>query len=143
MDPVKNLEEDFKIELDSESEEEEEEEVIEKEEKKDKGKGENQSEEDQKILQNTLSYSVVEIKKINWGVKGAALTELSLDQSQNLAETLKSGFQGSYQIWLGEMQASFLFFLMVEDFESFEHWKKMVHIMCNSKKETVILQSNK
>ena len=62
------------------------------------------------------------------GIEGAALTRVSLDKTLLLQELLSKSKISPLEL-LGEMQYAFVTFMLGENFESFEHWKKLVILL--------------
>mmetsp|Transcript_25938 Transcript_25938/g.24785 ORF Transcript_25938/g.24785 Transcript_25938/m.24785 type:complete len:548 (+) Transcript_25938:396-2039(+) len=69
--------------------------------------------------------------------KANELTSLYLDKSLVL-ETLVLNQYDSYENILGELQLSFLMFLLIFCYDSLEHWKKLLDTICRSEK--ILLQ---
>lgn len=65
--------------------------------------------------------------------KANELTLLYLDKSIVL-ESLVLKKYGSYENILGELQLSFLMFLLIFCYDSLEHWKKVLDTICRSEK---------
>ncbi|KAL3885187.1 hypothetical protein ACJMK2_025279 [Sinanodonta woodiana] len=61
------------------------------------------------------------------------ITKHSLDSSYVLEQTIKSSYQSKEMDLLGEIQFSFICFLIGQVYDAFDQWKKLVHLMCNSK----------
>ncbi len=63
------------------------------------------------------------------GIEGAALTMMNRDKSHILQDIL-SKLTSSKEL-LGEIQFAFTTFLLGENFESFEQWKRLLVLLCN------------
>jgi len=67
------------------------------------------------------------------GASPAEVTKHSIDSSYILS-TLLSTYQ-NYTDILGEMQFAFVCFILGQVFDAFEHWKKLVHVVCSCESE--------
>lgn len=86
-------------------------------------------------LYGTPFYSTLPSKRqVPQGLQGAALTQYGLDKSQSLEELLQQRFAGDSSMLLGELQYSFVTFLIGEDFGGFDQWKNLVALLCNCEK---------
>ncbi|MCO5582539.1 hypothetical protein L7F22_036436 [Adiantum nelumboides] len=67
------------------------------------------------------------------GVTGSVLTMLNVDKSAELDYLLENQYGGAENVLLGELQFSFIAFLMGQSLESFGQWKSIVCLMlsCN------------
>lgn len=63
------------------------------------------------------------------GISGLALTMLNVDKSSELKNLLEQEYKGSEDIFLGELEFSFIAFLMGQSLESFAQWKAIVCLM--------------
>eukprot|EP00250_Pteridium_aquilinum_P001773 c11989_g1_i1 orf=83-1504(+) len=63
------------------------------------------------------------------GVSGVALTMLNVDKSSELEYLLEKQYGGMEDIFLGELEFSFIAFLMGQSLESFGQWKSIVCLM--------------
>lgn len=63
-------------------------------------------------------------------MQGSALTEANFDKSIILGELLKKEYDGKSENLLGELQFSFISFLLGENLESFEQWKSIITLLC-------------
>lgn len=54
-----------------------------------------------------------------------------------MTEVLKREFSGKDELFLGELQFSFVVFLLGENYEGFDQWKRMFHLATNCKKLVV------
>lgn len=79
-----------------------------------------------------VTYSTVPQKKYPEGATPAEITKYSMDSSYALDLVLKNRFQNDSHKILGEVQFAFLCFLLGQHYESFEQWKKLVHLLCTS-----------
>ncbi|MED6167600.1 hypothetical protein PIB30_004410 [Stylosanthes scabra] len=62
------------------------------------------------------------------GVSGTELTSLNLDKTQLLETLLAKEYGGSEDLLLGEVQFSFIAFLMGQSLEAFFQWKSLVSL---------------
>lgn len=67
------------------------------------------------------------------------LTTRNLDKSDFLDHLIGEYYSGSWNDLLGEMQLSFLLFVLLYSYSALNHWKKLVTILCKSKR---ILRTN-
>lgn len=67
------------------------------------------------------------------GMAGVAASEISrmhLDKSAFVSSLVKDNYEGSYEALLGELQLSFVLFMMIFSYPALEHWKRIVNILC-------------
>lgn len=76
-------------------------------------------------------------KKNNWGLSGNELTAAYFDRSSILKEVLAREYNDLHEFCLGELQFSFVVFLLGENYEGFDQWKKMMFLITHSKKMIV------
>jgi len=57
-----------------------------------------------------------------------------MDKSYLLESLVLSEFNGNYNDYLGEMEYAFLSFLLGQNYDSFEQWKKMLVLLCSCDK---------
>lgn len=62
------------------------------------------------------------------GISGSKLTMLNVDKSSELESLLKCQYEGSEDL-LGELEFSFIAFMMGQSLESFSQWKSIVCLM--------------
>ena len=60
------------------------------------------------------------------------ITAYALDRSQALVALIRDQFAGDMFLFLGEMQFSFLCFLLGQSLEAFDQWKAMVALVCTA-----------
>jgi A1 cistron-splicing factor AAR2 len=53
-----------------------------------------------------------------------------MDKSSFLATLVEDHFNGSYEELLGELQLSFVLFMMIYSYPALEHWKRLINILC-------------
>jgi A1 cistron-splicing factor AAR2 len=67
----------------------------------------------------------------NEPIDPSALTKLNMDKTALLDLIVRRYFKNDIFMLLGEMQFSFLSFLLGQSFESFEQWKDIVQLLCS------------
>ncbi|KAI8789044.1 protein AAR2 [Biomphalaria glabrata] len=86
-----------------------------------------------KSLQGTnIKYSTIPKKKYPDGATPGLISKYSMDSSYVLELVLTERFKGSIEHLLGEIQFAFVCFLIGQNYDSFEQWKKLVHLLCTS-----------
>ncbi|KAJ3161433.1 a1-alpha2 repression [Geranomyces michiganensis] len=79
-----------------------------------------------------LEFTPIDIKRsFPTGASGAERTKYSIDKSYLLSHVLKTFFK-DYKELLGELQLSFVLFLIGEVYDGYEQWKLLVHLLCQS-----------
>lgn len=73
-------------------------------------------------------YTDIPTKKVLQGLTGSALTEANFDKTSILKDVISK--LGSPTALLGELQYAFVSFLVGENLESFEHWKRLINLLC-------------
>ncbi|VVA94239.1 unnamed protein product [Arabis nemorensis] len=63
------------------------------------------------------------------GMSGQELTSMNLDKTQLLESVLSKEYEASEDLLLGELQFSFVAFLMGQSLESFMQWKSLVSLL--------------
>lgn len=81
---------------------------------------------DYKEMYGQLYYTDVPKYKQIKGISGAALTQVNRDKTIILVDILK---EQPYQELLGELQFSFVTFLLGENLDSFEQWKALITLL--------------
>jgi A1 cistron-splicing factor AAR2 len=64
--------------------------------------------------------------------RGRNLTSLYLDKSSVLDNLVEKSYDFSWENILGEMQLSFILFLLIFCHDALEHWKRLVDTICRS-----------
>ncbi|KAM3127102.1 hypothetical protein pb186bvf_020780 [Paramecium bursaria] len=82
--------------------------------------------EDFNIMAGTIYYSDVATKCYKHKVSGQQLTQINFDKSEIFLQMLKKEYFDDYNIFIGEIQYSFVKFLLGEHYDSFEQWKKLI-----------------
>ncbi|KAI8825683.1 A1 cistron-splicing factor [Fimicolochytrium jonesii] len=89
------------------------------------------------IEQLFLNFTPVDLKRsFPPGATGAELTKYSRDKSYLLKQLLTHEYK-DYRELLGELQLSFLIFLLGEVYDGYEHWKTLIHLLCQSEEAIV------
>ncbi|KAJ3692384.1 hypothetical protein LUZ60_012734 [Juncus effusus] len=65
----------------------------------------------------------------NKGMCGDKLTELNLDKTELLETLLSNDYEGKEEILLGEIQFSFIAFMMGQSLEAFYQWKSLISLL--------------
>ncbi|CAG5134956.1 unnamed protein product [Candidula unifasciata] len=79
-----------------------------------------------------IKYTSIPKKKYPDGATPAEISKYSLDSSYTLDLLLNERFGKDINILLGEIQYAFVCFLIGQNYDSFEQWKKLVHLLCTS-----------
>ncbi|KAI9102677.1 A1 cistron-splicing factor [Phlyctochytrium arcticum] len=80
-----------------------------------------------------LEFTVIDLKRsFPPGATGAQITKYSQDKSWVLLNLLETAYKNDITALLGELQLSFIIFLIGQVFDGFEQWKTMVHLLCQS-----------
>ena len=79
---------------------------------------------------NTINFTPVDLKhSYPVGAQGEMRSKYSMDKSWLLAKLIKDNSRDEI---LGELQVSFLMFLLGQFYDGFDQWKIMIHLICNS-----------
>eukprot|EP01034_Spumella_vulgaris_P021741 gene21741-27795_t len=62
----------------------------------------------------------------------AKLTSMMMDKSQLLEHLIASVYGGKYENLLGELQLSFMLFMLLYSYPALQHWKSLVNAICSS-----------
>jgi len=76
-------------------------------------------------------YSTVPKRIVKPGVSGSDLTLINFDKSFALKQLIDHEYKHPQQV-LGELQFAFICFMLGESLESFEQWKGLLNLLCNS-----------
>ncbi|KAJ1984414.1 hypothetical protein H4R34_000677 [Dimargaris verticillata] len=80
-----------------------------------------------------LAFTMIDLKRsFPSGAQGSVVTKYSQDKSWLLTHLLETAWNNDYRQLLGEMQLGFVCLLMGQNFTGFEHWKRIVHLVCLS-----------
>lgn len=86
-----------------------------------------------KAVQGTkIRYTSIPKQKYPPGASPAEVTKFNIDSSFQLETILKDRYSDNPSGVLGEVQFAFICFLIGQNYDSFEHWKWLVHIICTS-----------
>ncbi|GFS07362.1 protein AAR2 homolog [Elysia marginata] len=83
------------------------------------------------VESSKIKYSEIPKKKYPPGATPSEISKYNMDSSYAL-DVLLERFNKDFDKLLGEIQFAFLCFLIGQDFDSFEQWKKLVHLVCTS-----------
>jgi A1 cistron-splicing factor AAR2 len=72
--------------------------------------------------------------KLIAGMKAADITGANFDKSAILTDLLASEWAGDHKQILGELQFAFVGFVLGESMKCFEHWKRLILLLCSSEK---------
>lgn len=64
--------------------------------------------------------------------KGKLITVMMMDKSRLLNKLINDSYGGSYQNLLGELQLSFLLFILLYSYPGLNHWKQLINAISNS-----------
>lgn len=112
--------------------------VMEEEGSKRQLRGENTSSLDAKLPKmktvkgTKIRYSKIPRQKYPDGASPAVISKFSMDSSYQLETVLEEKYKDSVSGILGEIQFAFICFLVCQNYDSFEHWKHLVHLLCSS-----------
>jgi len=77
-------------------------------------------------------YTDIPQRKVVQGLSGMALSQANIDKSLILREILAGkDFTGNFRLLFGEMQYAFISFVMGENLDSYEQWKRLLNLLCN------------
>lgn len=79
-----------------------------------------------------IRYSKVPLQKYPEGATPSEVTKFSIDSSYQLELVLEKSYGENFSGILGEIQFAFICFLIAQNYDSFEHWKTLVHLLCSS-----------
>ena len=80
-------------------------------------------------MKGTIYYSEIP-KKLDTGLE--TTTNINLDKTPVLMRVMANEYKNSPTGILGEIQYSFVSFLLGENLDSFEQWKKLINLFCYS-----------
>ncbi|RKO88492.1 A1 cistron-splicing factor [Blyttiomyces helicus] len=94
-------------------------------------KGKGPAKVDQHALR--IEFALIDLKKsFPVGATGSDVTKYSLDKSFLLRKVLQDHFENDHKELLGELQLSFIIFLVGQTYDGFEQWKTLVQLICMS-----------
>ncbi len=78
----------------------------------------------------TINFTVIDLKhSFPVGTQGALRSKYAMDKSWLLKKLISSS---SAEEILGEIQLSFLMFILGQFYDGYEQWKILIHLICNS-----------
>lgn len=66
------------------------------------------------------------------GAAPSEITKNSMDSTYALTTLINTAYNKKETLLLGEIQFSFICFLIGQVYDAFDQWKKLVHLMCSS-----------
>lgn len=84
-----------------------------------------------------IRFSELPTQMFPAGATPAEITRHSMDLSYALETVLSKQFPSSPQDVLGELQFAFVCFLLGNVYEAFEHWKRLLNLLCRSEEAVV------
>ena len=85
----------------------------------------------------SIKYSNIPKHRYPPGAKPAEISKYSIDSSYAFRVLTEERYGKDIGMVLGEVQFAFICFLLGQNYESFEQWKKLVHLMCTSEEEII------
>lgn len=79
-----------------------------------------------------IRYTKITRQRYPSGATPARITKCSIDSSFQLETIIKERYAANASGFLGEVQFAFVCFLVAQNYDSFEHWKRLVHTICTS-----------
>ncbi|XP_071174699.1 protein AAR2 homolog isoform X2 [Mytilus edulis] len=79
-----------------------------------------------------IRFTELPKKRYPEGSTPAEITKCSMDSTYILETLLKENLNSIEKDLLGEVQFSFICFLIGQVFDGFDQWKKLVHLLCSS-----------
>ena len=79
-----------------------------------------------------IRFTPIPRRKYPEGATPAQVTKYSMDHSYVLQSILNANYRGKPLDFLGEIQLSFVCFLLGQVFDAFEQWKQLVNLLCCS-----------
>ena len=84
-----------------------------------------------------INYTTIEKRTYPSGASPAEITKYSMDSSYALNVIISTRYTNSHTDILGEIQFAFVCFLIGQNYDSFEQWKKLVHMLCTCEEACV------
>ena len=78
-----------------------------------------------------IYYTSIPKRWVKHGLSPTEITQCNFDKSCILIDLLQKNFEKKSNDLLGELQFSFISFLIGESLESFEQWRNMLMLVCN------------
>jgi len=85
----------------------------------------------------SIKFSSVPRQRFPIGASPAEITKYSMDSSHALRVLLDQRYSHNINGILGEVEFAFICFLIGQNYDSFEQWKKLVHLLCTSEEAIV------
>lgn len=85
-------------------------------------------------IAKNLNFLEIKTKFIASDAKESELTQLYLDRTPIIKKIIETKLKGDFKSFLGELQISFITFLIGEELGGFEQWKKIIQLLCYSEK---------
>ncbi|KAL4228697.1 a1-alpha2 repression [Mactra antiquata] len=83
------------------------------------------------IAGTEMQFSKIPKKRYPEGATPQEITKHSMDSSYMLETMLQSVYTDNIHSILGEIQFSFVCFLIGQVYDAFDQWKKLVHLLCS------------
>jgi len=83
------------------------------------------------IKDSALNLTKIPNKKYPEGASPQQITKYSMDHSYVLGTLLQTAYDNNFEGILGELQFSFLCFMLGHVYDAFEQWKLLVHLLCS------------
>lgn len=79
-----------------------------------------------------IRFTEIPKKRYPEGCKPTDITKYNMDSSYLLRTLLSHNYNSNCKELLGEIQFSFICFLIGQVYDGFDQWKKLVHLLCSS-----------
>jgi len=84
------------------------------------------------VIQGTIFWTEIPTKHTKYTATPEERTRVNFDKTTIFEELLEREYKGDLNHFFGELQYAFLLFILAENVEGFEQWKKMVILVCLS-----------
>lgn len=81
---------------------------------------------------HSIEFTMIPKRPIDTHKKLAELTAAAMDYSEFLEKIIEKEYKGYPERALGELQVSFILFLIGENLDAFEQYKKLLNLLCRS-----------
>ena len=78
-----------------------------------------------------IRYSKVDRRSFEKGATPSSISMSCMDSSYHLEKLLNETYKNNHRLFLGELQLSFVSFLISQNYDSFEQWKKLTELLCS------------
>ena len=85
-----------------------------------------------KFSQESIYFTDIPKLKSVAGMKAEEVTKANFDKSKILTDLLNIEWNKDYKKLFGELQFAFVGFMLGENMICFEHWKKLISLLCSS-----------